>query len=120
MFENVFNQPYAYHAGFADQGFLYNEEGNCTLIWSVFDPDFVAIVGQKNPWALSSADHKKLEDLLQLAPDGTRWLFDNPARCIKCGHAISGPITDTIYYLEYHGSVELDGPGLKKVLKKPV
>ena len=31
---NVFNQPYAYHAGFGDQGFLYSESGTCTLVWN--------------------------------------------------------------------------------------
>src|SRR3989442_4520266 len=55
-FANVFNQPYAYHARFGDQGFLYNEAGNCTLMWSSFDPDYEAIVGKKNPWSLTDSD----------------------------------------------------------------
>ena len=36
--ENLFDQPYYYHAGFADQGFLYNDAGTLTLVWSVSDP----------------------------------------------------------------------------------
>ena len=119
---NVFNQPYAYHAGFGDQGFLYNESGTRTLIWSAYDPDFTALVGRHNPWAMSTQKQQILENALQSAPDGSRWLFSNPARCMTCGHAISGPMSETIYYLEYDGSVNVDplghsGTGLKNVLK---
>jgi hypothetical protein len=49
--ENVFNQPYAYHAGFADQGFLYDDAGHLTLVWSCFDPAYVELVGPQNAWA---------------------------------------------------------------------
>ena len=80
-FDNVFQQPYPYHAGLANQGFLYNEAGNCTLTWSSFDPDYVAIAGQKHPWALNEPERHELENRLSPAPDGTRWLFRNPARC---------------------------------------
>jgi hypothetical protein len=117
-FKNVFNQPYAYHAGFSDQGFLYNESGNCTLIWSAFDPAYTTIVGGKNPWSLIVTDREKFESALQPSPDGTRWLFSNPARCMKCSHPVSGPITEAIYYLEYEGSVNVDQyRNLKRCLK---
>lgn len=120
-FLNVFNQPYAYHAGFGDKGFLYNEPGNRTLVWSVYDPAYIAIVGGKNPWALASEDRQRIENALKPSPDGTRWLFSNSARCLKCGHSISGPMGETIYYLEYEGSVNVDphgnsGRGFKDVL----
>src|SRR5208283_3069572 len=87
---NVFNQRYAYHAGFGDQGFLYSEAGTCTLVWSAYDPDFEALVGKHNPWVLSREKQQILENALQPAPDGSRWLFSNPARCLTCGHPISG------------------------------
>ncbi|HSG69812.1 MAG TPA: hypothetical protein VLA12_05325, partial [Planctomycetaceae bacterium] len=81
--DNVFQQPYAYHAGFGNQGFLYNEAGNRTLIWSSFDPEYEAIVGNCHPWALTEDQQKKLED--SLLPDtGGKWLFGNPARCLEC------------------------------------
>ena len=122
---NVFNQPYAYHAGFGDQGFLYNESGTCTLIWSAFDPTFQTLVGRANPWVLSRAKQQILEDALQPAPDGSRWLFSNPARCLTCGRPISGPMSQTIYYLEYEGSVSVDtlnnpSAGLMNVLKSKI
>ena len=124
-FANVFKQPYAYHAAFGNEGFLYNESCNCTLTWNSYDPDYQAIVGKKHPWGLTASDRKRLEDSLLPAPDGSRWLFRNPARCQKCGHAISGPITKTIYYLRYNGSVDLDpGPlrrrGFRDALKQRV
>ena len=109
--QNVFNQPYAYHAGFGNQGFLYNETGTCTLIWSSFDPAYEALVGQKHPWVLGPKDQKALEEALRPSPDGTRWLFSNPARCTECGHSIGEPIGSNVHYLEYDGSVDLDPHG---------
>jgi len=120
--ENVFNQPYKYHAGFGNQGFLYNDAGNCTLTWGSYDPDYIAIVGQVHPWTLGPKSQRKLEAALKPSPKGDRWLFSNPARCLKCSHPISQPITGDIYYLEYAGSVDVEptgraGPGLKTVMK---
>lgn len=112
--ENLFQQPHPYHAGYLNQGFLYSEAGDCTLIWNSFDRDYGALVGNKPPWALSPADQAALEERLLPAPDSTRWLFRNPARCRRCREPISGPITDTAYYLRYDGSADCDwrsGPG---------
>ena len=105
---NVFQQPYAYHAGFANQGFLYNDEGTLTLIWSSFDPAYRAVVGEKHPWGLMPSEQRMIEERLQAAPSGGRWRFTNPARCVHCASVISGPILETIYYLEYPGSVITD------------
>ena len=116
-----FEQPYAYHAGFANQGFLYNEEGNLTLVWSSFDPAYENIAGKQHPWTLTEEQMKRVEDNLALAPSGGRWLFINPARCPSCYAPISAPMTETIYYLNYPGSLLLDeGPscrGFSEALK---
>ena len=122
-FGNVFNQLYPYHAGFGNQGFLYNEKGNRTLIWSSFDHDYERVVGNNHPWMLGPESRKKLEDALQPDPNGGgRWLFSNPARCLKCGDPMSEPIGSNIYYLEYDGSINLDpienrGSGLQEMMK---
>ncbi|MCO5067222.1 MAG: hypothetical protein M9910_00800 [Kiritimatiellae bacterium] len=122
-FDNVFNQPHPYHAGFGNQGFLYNEKGNRTLVWSSFDPDYERVAGNNHPWVLGPENKKKLEAVLQPDPNGGgRWLFDNPARCLKCGNPISAPIGSNIYYLEYDGSINLDpidnkGRGLKEMMR---
>ena len=33
-------QPHAFHAGFSNEGFLYNDEGTLVLVWSSFDPEY--------------------------------------------------------------------------------
>jgi CAAX protease family protein len=83
----------------------------------------VAVVGQRYPWTLTELERQAFEDRLSPAPDGTRWLFRNPARCLRCAYPISGPMTDTIYYLRYDGSVDRDvarggGLGLRDLFKK--
>jgi hypothetical protein len=103
--ENAFDQPYAFHAGFADEGFLYNEAGDLTLTWSSFDPAYEAIVGEHHPWALTPDQRLSLEAALRPAPHGGRWRFDNPARCTSCKEPISGPISKTIYFLVYPDSI---------------
>lgn len=107
-YKNIFAQPYPYHAGFANQGFLYNETGNLTLIWSSFDLAYEAVVGKKHPWALNEDDMLKLERLLIPAPSGSAWKFSNPARCYECKDSISEPMTKNIYYLIYKGSINAD------------
>ena len=118
-----FAQPYAYHAGFADQGFLYDDAGTLTLVWSSFDPAFEAIVGRLHPWTLTPPVQAALEARLKSAPTGGRRRFSNPARCLNCRQEISGPMTRTVYYILYAGSLVLDdwqaGQGLAQVLCDP-
>jgi hypothetical protein len=102
---NEFEQDYAFHAGFSDCGFLYNEAGNLTFTWSSFDPAYVAIVGQHHPWTLEADQQGALERALVPSPAGDRWLFANPARCLRCAAAIAGPISTQIYFYVYSGSV---------------
>ena len=106
--KSEFDQPYPIHAGFSNQGFLYNDEGNLTLIWSSFDPAYEAIVGKQHPWMLAVEDQRSLEAALRPAPSGGNWRFTNSARCVKCAKAISGPITQTIYYVLYPGSIKTE------------
>lgn len=106
--KNDFKQPYPFHAGFGNQGFLYNDEGNLTLVWSSFDPAYEAIVGKWHPWTLTTEQQALLEGALREAPSGGRWRFANPARCLKCKSPISDAITKTIYYICYSGSIDTD------------
>jgi hypothetical protein len=105
---NVFNQPYAYHAGFGDQGFLYDDEGHLTLVWSCFDPAFEAVVGRQHAWVLGAEDRRKFEEALSPAPSGGRWRFSNPPRCMRCRAPIGSPIGPNVMYLVYDGSVVTD------------
>ena len=86
---NIFNQPYPYHAGFSDQGFLYNDAGNLTLTWSCFDPAFEALAGGKSPWALSLADQQKIEDALLRAPSGGCWASATPRDASPVVHRLA-------------------------------
>jgi hypothetical protein len=105
-----FAQPYAYHAGFGDSGFLYDEAGTCTLVWSSYDPAYENLVGKCHPWMLSAEQRTLVEEALGPALSGGRWLFANPPRCTFCGRPIGDPIiTGNIYYFVYPGSVLLDG-----------
>jgi len=105
---NYFDQPYEYHAGFSNVGFLYDDRGTRTLVWSSFDPAYRKIVGDVHPWSLSAVQQLALESALKPAPDGGSWRFENPARCTRCHQAIKGSIATDIYYLRYPGSIDLD------------
>jgi hypothetical protein len=104
--ETVFDQLYPYHAGFSDQGFLYDDAGTLTLVFGAYDPKFASVFGRLNPWTKEDeAKKREFEESLPLAPSGGRWRFTNPARCPHCRAKLSGPITECIYYLIYPGSV---------------
>jgi hypothetical protein len=121
-YDNTFAQPNQYHAGFANQGFLYNDAGTLSLVWSSFDPAYERIVGPHHPWMLSVEQRRAFEAILPAAPTGGKWRFENPARCGKCQGAIADPISaESIYYLEYPGSILLDespsSPGLEAYIR---
>ena len=109
--ETSFEQPYPYHAGFGNQGFLYNDAGDRTLVWSSFDPAWERLAGQVHPWTLSAASWSSVEAALAPLADGTRWKATNPPRCLRCRQAIGRSIADgEIYYFVYSGSFLLDEP----------
>jgi hypothetical protein len=93
--DNAFDQPYRYHAGFGNQGFLYNDAGNLTLVWGSYDPAYTELVGKVLPWALTEAQRSQLEDALVPAPTGGRWRFANPPRCVHCGAPIGEPLSSS-------------------------
>ncbi len=106
--ETRFDQPRAYHAGFGNQGFLYDDAGTCTLTWSSYDPQYAALVGGKHPWTLSPQEQAAVEEALVPAPSGGRWRFTNPPRCAACSQPIGGPMMEDLYYLLFAGSLQLD------------
>jgi hypothetical protein len=107
--DNAFSQPHRYHAGFGDQGFLYNDAGTLTLVWGSYDPAYVDFIGRVHPWMLTEGQRSRLEEALVPAPQGGRWRFSNPPRCIHCGSPIGEPLSSrNVHYLKYVGSVDLD------------
>ena len=108
-YETQFAQPYPYHAGFGNQGFLYNDAGNLTLVWSLYDRDYADLVGMKDPTRLTVDERATLELSLLPAPSGGRFRFGNPARCKECGDEISPAMSPpTNYFVEFEGSVITD------------
>jgi hypothetical protein len=116
-FTNKFKQKYQYHAGFSNVGFLYNDEGNLTLIWNSYDPDYQRIVGEVHPWTLSKRQQAKLEATLKPAPLGGVWSFKNVPRCSNCHEPIGQSITETIYYYVFPNSLELHHGGFIKIIR---
>jgi hypothetical protein len=107
--DNTFVQPYRYHAGFGNQGFLYNDSGDLTLVWDSYDPAYTELVGNVQPWALTQDQRSLLEEELVPAPGGGRWRFSNPPRCTHCGTPIGEALSSgNVYYLKYPGTVDLD------------
>jgi hypothetical protein len=104
----VYDQPCPYHAGFSDQGFLYNDSGTLPLVWSVMDPLFQRLFPDDIYWSRSWISRRRFETLLLPAPSGGRWRFRNPARCPHCGRPISPPMQRTPHYLLYPGSLVID------------
>lgn len=116
-FANDFPQPYLYHAGFGDTVFLYNEAGNCTLTWGVYDRAYEQIARTGNAWHPTPEQQADLEARLPRSPKGDRWSFRSSARCGRCRAEIRKPmVTGEIYYLEYPDSVILGRAGLPSKL----
>ena len=101
--ELPFDRSYGFHAGFSNLGFLYNDNGDMVFVWSSFDPDYVALAGRNHPWSLNESEQARIEEQLLPAPQGGRWRFSNPARCLKCRQPVSGPMNQTIYGLLFDG-----------------
>jgi hypothetical protein len=119
---NQFEQPYAYHAGFSDLCFFYNETGDRTLVWSTFDPMFAELVGEQSTWQLTPELAARLESLLPPSPTGSRWGAGYPGRCLDCGSRLTPPMGESVYFVIYPGSVVLMDPqrGLRSICGAPV
>ena len=106
--DNVFDQPHLYHSGFSDQGFMYSDSGHCTLVWSDYDPVIKQFFPPGSRFSEDSTLRERFEQALRPAPDGGRWRFSNPARCLHCSGPISGTLLQQIYYLVYPDSIITD------------
>ena len=112
--ENVFDQPYAYHAGFSDRWVMYNDAGDLTLVWDTYDRSFSEFMKRlpdgfnTKPWSVVAAH---IEAALEPAPHGGCWRFSNPPRCLTCGEPIEPVPGNPIYFVVYPGSVYLAKEG---------
>ena len=109
--DNIFDQPYMYHAGFSDQCFMYSDSGRHTLVWSCYDPVVKRFCTASKRLSEDVESRKRFEQALAPAPDGSRWQFTNPAKCLHCPGTIAGSILQQIYYLVYPDSIITDQDG---------
>lgn len=88
---------------------MYSGTGHCTLLWSWYDPALKRFFGPPDGFRNEHA-RRLFEAALRIAPDGTRWSFDNPAnyKCLFCSGTISVPMLQTVSYLVYPNSVITD------------
>ena len=78
-------------------------------MWSLYDRDYIDLVGMKSPMLLNSDERTVLETALLPASDGGRFRFGNPARCTACHEPISPAMSERdIYFVEFDGSVITD------------
>jgi len=112
--KNVFAQPYLAHAGFSDQNFLYSDSGHLTFVWGYYDPAWQRFL-EDNESLDREELQERFENVLKPAPDGGRWRFSNPARCLNCSKPISDPPTNTVVYLLYPGSIVTDEKGYELI-----
>ncbi len=119
---NVLDQPYIYHAGFADLGFAYNKAGRLTLIWDLYDPEYLRIIGSPKPCQLTREQRRRFEAALPPSPAGDPWSLTSSARCVSCKSKLSSPMSKTVHILVFPGSVlaTLTKGGLRAFLSQMI
>lgn len=97
-----------FHAGFGDVGFVYCDKDDTVLMWDYWDPMANKIQGtdEKMPWDLNDTEMERLDKYFLPCPCGGRFSFRNHLRCPRCGGNLSGPITETIYFIQLNRIID--------------
>jgi hypothetical protein len=93
-------QEYPYHAGFSSRVFLYCDSCPAILELSSYDSKFNAVIGGKDPWALSSEEKKRVENALKPCEKGGRFRFDALPRCPACNALLPDLLKDNLHFIE--------------------
>ena len=101
-------QSRPYHAGFSNLGFLYCDECPTILEFSTYNPEYVAVVGDKHPWELSHEEKQRLEQNLAPCPNGGRFRFNAQPRCPHCGASLAALVPDAIHFIELGDVIDGD------------
>ncbi len=101
----IIKQPFPYHSGFSDQGYLYCNRCPNILVFSIYDEFYTKLCNEKQPWGLMLEEQKFVEDNLYPCPCGCSFKFSAKPRCPHCLKEIpeitplSGAETRSIYYV---------------------
>ena len=104
----TFEQGQLYNSRHTDQGFMYSHSGRYALIWSWSDPVISTHFPEYKKWLMNEEFCEQFEKALTPAPDGTRWGFANPLRCLHCKGQIAGAFIEQSDYFIPLGSVVTD------------
>ncbi len=105
-------QKYAYHAGFSNRGFLYNDSRPSILKFSPYDSKYVATVGDKHPWALNEEEKDKVEKALKPDPSGGHFRFNAYPRCPECNAELPEILPDNVHFIEIGDVIDGDIEGI--------
>ena len=92
-------QPYPYHAGFGDQGFLYCESDPTIVTFGAYGHPYRQLVGAVLPWDLDADQRRRVEEALLPCPCGGRFTFRAEPRCPSCGASLRNALPGDIYYV---------------------
>jgi hypothetical protein len=101
-------QPYAFHAGFSNRGFLYNDSRAAIIEFSPYNLKYVAAVGDKHPWALNAEEKSKVEKALKPDPAGGKFRFDAHPRCPACNAELPDLLPDDVHFVEIGDVIDGD------------
>jgi hypothetical protein len=101
-------QAQPYHAGFSSLGFLYCDSSSAIVEFNPYNLKYMAVVGDKHPWALSSEEKSRLEAALKPSPTGGRFRFGAMPRCPKCQAILPDLLNDDIHFVEIGLVIDAD------------
>lgn len=94
------DQPYPYHAGFSNVGFLYCECCPAMVTFHTYDKHYTGIVGDKHPWDLNEVERRKIEESLKPCPNGGRFRFNAYPRCPVCNEPMPDLLQDRMHFIQ--------------------
>lgn len=101
-------QKHPYHAGFSSRGFLYNDSRSAILEFNPYNPKYVAVVGDKHPWALSDSEKAEVEAAIKPDPSGGRYSFRALPRCPECNAELPDLLPGDTYFVEVGDVIDGD------------
>jgi hypothetical protein len=87
---------------------LYCDSCSAIVEFSVYNKNYIHIVGDKNPWILSTEEKEIIEQSLQPCKCGGQYKFSAFPRCPHCKGNLTILLPDPIYYMELGEVLDAD------------